>query len=53
MFDDNAADVLTGSSGTDWFFANLDGDRDPNIVKDKITDLHCGEFADDLDFINS
>ena len=51
VFDDNAADVLTGSAGIDWFFANLDGDGDPNTAKDKITDLHASEFADDLDFI--
>jgi Ca2+-binding RTX toxin-like protein len=46
VFDDGAADVLTGSAGRDWFFANLD-----NGVLDKITDLHASEFADDLDFI--
>jgi Ca2+-binding RTX toxin-like protein len=51
VFDDNAADVLTGSAGVDWFFANLDADGDPNIAKDKITDLHTGEFAMDIDWI--
>jgi hypothetical protein len=51
VFDDGAADVLTGSAGIDWFFANLDGDGDPSVTKDKITDLHALEFADDLDFI--
>ena len=51
VFDDNAADMLTGSAGIDWFFANLDGDGDPNASKDKITDLHASEFSDDLDFI--
>jgi hypothetical protein len=25
VFDDGAADVLTGSSGQDWFVANLSG----------------------------
>lgn len=47
VFDDGAADILTGSSGTDWFFANLDGG-----VRDRITDLSAQEFAEDLDFIN-
>jgi len=45
-FDDAAEDVLTGSAGADWFFANLDAG-----VRDKITDLSAGEFANDLDFI--
>ena len=47
MFDDGAADVLTGSSGQDWFFANLTGTG----VKDKVTDLSAAEFANDLTFI--
>jgi titin len=51
VFDDDYADVLTGSAGIDWFFANLDGDGDPNMAKDRITDLHASEFADDLEFI--
>jgi len=46
VFNDVAADVLTGSAGQDWFFANLDSG-----VKDKITDLSASEFAVDLDFI--
>jgi hypothetical protein len=46
VFDDGAADVMTGSAGQDWFFANLDSG-----VKDKITDLSASEFANDLDFI--
>lgn len=38
--DDGAKDMLTGSAGADWFFANLvDG------VLDKITDLKADEFA--------
>jgi len=45
-FDDAAEDILTGSAGADWFFANLDAG-----VKDKITDLSAQEFANDLDFI--
>lgn len=48
VFDDAAADVMTGSSGQDWFFANLD-----TGIKDKITDLSATEFAEDLDFILS
>ena len=35
VFDDGAADVLTGFSGLDWYFANLYGTG----VRDKITDL--------------
>ena len=45
--DDDEYDVLTGSSGTDWFFANLAGDG----VLDKITDLDDELFASDLDWI--
>jgi Ca2+-binding RTX toxin-like protein len=47
VFDDGAADVLTGSSGQDWFFANLAGGG----VLDRITDLSDREFANDLTFI--
>lgn len=52
VHDDNAKDLLTGTSGQDWFFANLDlhGD-DEAEQKDKITDLSASEFALDLDFI--
>jgi hypothetical protein len=46
VFDDGAADVLTGSQGQDWFFANLNSG-----VLDCITDLSAAEFAADLDFI--
>jgi uncharacterized delta-60 repeat protein len=46
VFDDDTSDTLTGSSGNDWFFANVDGDH-----RDVITDLTAKEFADDLDFI--
>jgi Ca2+-binding RTX toxin-like protein len=45
-FDDQAKDILSGNSGVDWFFANLDAG-----VKDKITHLSAKEFGDDLDFI--
>lgn len=54
VHDDNAADVLTGAAGQDWFFANLStGGDDDATKKDKITDLHSNEFANDLDFILS
>jgi Ca2+-binding RTX toxin-like protein len=51
VFNDDAKDVMTGSSGVDWFFANLEDDE--GGVLDKITDLHDDEFADDLEFIES
>jgi hypothetical protein len=41
---DTDADVLTGSSGCDWFLF------DP--TRDRVTDLHDEAFADDLPFIN-
>jgi Ca2+-binding RTX toxin-like protein len=47
VFDDGAADVLTGSAGQDWFLSQADG-----TSKDKVTDLSAAEFANDLDFIN-
>lgn len=47
VFDDNAVDVLTGSAGQDWFFANADAAN-----RDYITDLGANEFANDLDFIS-
>jgi Ca2+-binding RTX toxin-like protein len=50
LYDDDAADVLTGSSGQDWFLFNADGES--GTRKDKATDLSAAEFADDLDFIN-
>ncbi len=43
VFDDGAADKLTGSAGTDWFFANLDLG-----VLDTITDKKNDEFAIDV-----
>jgi uncharacterized delta-60 repeat protein len=51
VHDDGARDVMTGSSGFDWFFANLGSESDP--TKDKITDLSASEFAPDLSFIES
>jgi uncharacterized delta-60 repeat protein len=54
VHDDGVRDVLTGSSGFDWFFANLCLDAgDDSTVKDKITDLSWWEFASDIDFIES
>lgn len=41
--DDFAADLLTGSSGNDWFWFDPDHDR--------VTDLHNEAFQNDLDFI--
>jgi autotransporter-associated beta strand protein len=46
VFDDAAKDMLTGSSGLSWFFANLE-----TGVLDKITDLNTAEFAADVDSI--
>ena len=43
VFDDDDKDVLTGSSGSDWFFFDLEDDR--------ATDLKDEVFANDLDFI--
>lgn len=43
VIDDGSQDVLTGSSGVDWFF------YDPNA--DRVTDLDDEVFANDLDFI--
>jgi Ca2+-binding RTX toxin-like protein len=52
VLDDNTSDTLTGSSGTDWFFANLFLDNgDDATKKDKITDMHASELALDLDFV--
>ena len=50
VLDDNAVDLLTGSSGQDWFLFNADGEG--GSKKDKVTDLKADEFALDLDFIN-
>jgi hypothetical protein len=44
VFSDLDADVLTGSSGDDWFL--FDGQRD------RVTDLHDEAFLDDLPFVN-
>jgi uncharacterized delta-60 repeat protein len=50
VHDDGERDLLTGSSGFDWIFANLSLDDD-SLLKDKITDLHWWEIAKDIDFI--
>jgi len=42
---DSSADVLTGSSGLDWFLFDA--------TKDRATDLNDEAFANDLTFINS
>jgi fibronectin-binding autotransporter adhesin len=44
VFDDGAADTLTGSSGLDWFFANLSGEG----VLDFLSDLSGDEDDDEL-----
>jgi Ca2+-binding RTX toxin-like protein len=49
--DDLVQDILTGASGQDWFLFNLDGDGS-NPQRDRATDLHASEFANDIDFIN-
>jgi Ca2+-binding RTX toxin-like protein len=45
VFDDAAADILTGSSGQDWFIFNAAGPG----TRDKATDLIVGESFTDLD----
>ena len=52
VHDDNAKDLLTGSAGQDWYFANLFLDSgDDASQTDKISDLSASELALDLDFI--
>ena len=50
VLDDDAADILTGSAGQDWFLFNADGD---GTARDRATDLHAAEFAADLDWLNT
>jgi Ca2+-binding RTX toxin-like protein len=50
VWDDGVEDLLTGSSGLDWFLFNVDGEDEAK--RDKATDLSAQEFASDLDFIN-
>jgi hypothetical protein len=47
VFNDNDVDLLTGSQGVDWFFANLVADNGGAV--DRITDLASGEFGFDTD----
>jgi protocatechuate 3,4-dioxygenase beta subunit/sugar lactone lactonase YvrE len=47
--DDDDPDKLTGASGLDWYFAQLDGND--GLEMDKITDLHSNESAEDLEGI--
>lgn len=51
VLDDDMAEVLTGSSGQDWFLFNADGEND--TTRDRATDLHASEFASDLDWIEN
>ena len=44
VHDDTDEDKLTGSSGIDWFFANLSG----GLSLDSITDKSSGEFWEEL-----
>jgi hypothetical protein len=43
VFDDHQLDKLTGSSGRDWFFATLAGDKDE---RDLLIDLFCNELVE-------
>jgi VCBS repeat-containing protein len=51
VLDDDAADILTGSAGQDWFLFNADGEE--GTAKDKATDLSASEFTNDLDWIEN
>jgi hypothetical protein len=46
VWDDQQADVLTGNSGRDWFFANRDGSA---ATRDQVVDRLLNEFSIDLD----
>jgi hypothetical protein len=48
VFNDNDVDVLTGSQGIDWFFANRYADD--GGVLDIITDKAANELWSDTDF---
>ena len=50
VHDEGREDILTGSSGNDWFLFNQDGDSG---TRDRVTDMSTFEsmFADDIDFI--
>ncbi|WP_425619016.1 SdrD B-like domain-containing protein [Anatilimnocola sp. NA78] len=47
--DDDARDMLTGSGGLDWFFAQLDGND--GLERDKLTGAQSAEDILDLDAI--
>jgi Ca2+-binding RTX toxin-like protein len=49
VFDDDASDLLVGGLDRDWFFANLTGEGD----QDLIADLTWRDMADDLVLIDS
>jgi hypothetical protein len=51
VIDDDASDILTGSSGLDWYLFNTDGENGTH--RDTITGLNAAEFAADLDWINT
>lgn len=46
VFNDNDNDKLTGSSGSDWFFANVDAEGG---VLDTVTDKDSSEWWSDTD----
>ena len=46
VFDDDARDVLSGSWGRDWYFANYQKD---DAQRDRIIARRPNELADDLD----
>jgi Ca2+-binding RTX toxin-like protein len=53
VHDDNERDVLVGSTGRDWFFANLHlSPTEDATRRDVISDLHSNELAEDLDFFS-
>jgi hypothetical protein len=49
VFDDNAS-ILTGGSDRDWFFANLDGEKDTK--KEEVTKVKKNDFASEIDMPN-
>ena len=46
VLDENTLDLLTGSSGQDWFLFNVDGES--GSKRDNVTDLKTDELALDL-----
>ena len=47
VFDDSSVDMLWGDNGSDWFFANLDGERGSAL--DEIKDRSKSESQEDAD----